>query len=341
SPAFLRKRHYNWKWQDCSFQYATGKVEGHHPVGHVDDLGNSQIAADRYQHIGVHRIHVVAGGEQLDHLGDGAFCPLHQIGANSCGDLIPFGIDVVGHWPRGREAGHLQWSVLDQVEGDDDIHLAFDRRATNLAVALRSVAVTYGEEGTFHLNRQVEDRAGGEIADVEVAANPARRNDRMVSLFRQGNANCSRERLQGNAAVCAESRRRKRILVVVPQRQGRLLEVISQEPEARYVRSPAETGRLELLDRDLQDVARLGAFHVNRAGDRIDLAEIEVLDALDRAFRSKLSAGGVLALKVDRGARNNTLGWREGIVPPQVRLMPVDRVIGGLAHRYLGPSFLP
>ena len=44
----------------ASFEDAAREVERHHPVRHVDDLADPQIAADRHEHIGVDRVHAVA-----------------------------------------------------------------------------------------------------------------------------------------------------------------------------------------------------------------------------------------------------------------------------------------
>ena len=46
-----------------SFEDAAREVERHHPVRHVDDLADPQIAADRSEHVGVDRVHAVARGQ--------------------------------------------------------------------------------------------------------------------------------------------------------------------------------------------------------------------------------------------------------------------------------------
>jgi hypothetical protein len=48
-----------------------------------------------------------------------------------------------------------------------------------------------------------------------------------------------------------------------------------QQAEARHDRGPGPARGLELEQRDLQRIAGLGAIDVDRAGDRVDQAEVQ------------------------------------------------------------------
>ena len=69
---------------------------------------------------------------------------------------------------------------------------------------------------------------------------------------------------------------------------------------------------LNIVDRHLQRIARLGAFDKDRAGDRIDLAEIELRRRPRRCCRPcKLAARGIDAFELDRRAGRHPLGRGE------------------------------
>ena len=141
------------------------------------------------------------------------------------------------------------------------------------------------------------------------------------------------ERLQRHAGVLAEQRRLERAGVVGPDVQRRLLELVGEQPETRNVRRPAEAGRLERLDRHLQRVARLGAFDVDRPGHRVDLAEVEPGHVGDRAVGRQLTAGSVEALELDRRTRARPARPGRNVVPAEMMVAPVDRVVAAIAHR--------
>ena len=90
--------------------------------------------------------------------------------------------------------GRLQLRVLDQVERQHDVHRALDRRAADLAVALRGMRVADRKQRARHLDRQIERGAGGEVADVEIAADPPRRHDRMQARSRRAQCRSCRRR---------------------------------------------------------------------------------------------------------------------------------------------------
>ena len=235
--------------------------------------------------------------------------------------------------PGVVKRGVCEVGALLQIERQHDVHRAFDRRAADLAVALHRMRVADREERARHLDRQIEHRAGGKVADVEIAADAPRRHDGMEPRLGRRHADRAGEGFERHARMRAEGGRLPRRAVVGPQMQRRLAELVGEQAEARDVRRPAEAGRHELADRDFQRVARLGAFHVDRAGDRIDPAEIEVRDVGDRARRGELAGRSVDALELERRAGRHPRGGRERVVPPEVMVAAVDRVAVATGHR--------
>ena len=66
---------------------------------------------------------------------------LHQVRADAGRHLVALGVEMARHRARRGEARRLQLGVLHQVERQHDVHLAFDRRAADFAVALRGMGV--------------------------------------------------------------------------------------------------------------------------------------------------------------------------------------------------------
>ena len=114
--------------------------------------------------------------------------------------------------------------------------------------------------------------------------------------------------------------------------QRRILELVCKKTEARDIRGPAMAGRMEFADRYLQGIARLCAFDIDGARNRIDLAEIQVGERVECRVGSELSAGGIQAFEQDRFAGLGDEGRREILVPAKVMLGPVDGVVAGDAH---------
>ena len=111
----------------------------------------------------------------------------------------------------------------------------------------------------------------------------------------------------------------------------RLLEVVGQKTETRDVRRPSPARRRKGADRDLDGVARLGAVDEDGAGDRIDLCEVEPGDVGDRRLRVELAAGGIERMEFHRLARRDANRGRVGVVPAEMALMVVNRMLG--VHR--------
>jgi hypothetical protein len=116
---------------------------------------------------------------------------------------------MAGHRTGRGEARRLQPGVLDQFERRLDVHLAFDRRAADLAVTLGGMGVADREQRARDLDRQVE-RCRRQIADVKIAADAAWRHHRVVAHLGRCIADGAGEGLQRHAAIFAEQRRLER-----------------------------------------------------------------------------------------------------------------------------------
>ena len=191
------------------------------------------------------------------------------------------------------------------------------------------------EKSTLRFDWQIERDAGGQVANVHVAADPPRRHDGMQSGLSRSDADRSGKRLQWYAAARTESRRRHGDAVVLPDMQSRFLELIGQQAETRNIRCPAMTDRVKLADGHFQGVAGFGALHIDRPGHRVDLAEIQIGQGFQGRIGAELSAGGIQAFEQDgltglcRQRR-----WKI-LVPAEIMLCAMNRVGAGDAHESL------
>ena len=97
----------------------------------------------------------------------------------------------------------------------------------------------------------------------------------MEPRLRGREADRAAERLERNPPTRPVERRNTRGGGELPDVERRLGELICEQPEARDVGGPAPARRGEVEDRHLDRVARLGAVDIDRAGNRVDLAEID------------------------------------------------------------------
>ena len=116
------------------------------------------------------------------------------------------------------------------------------------------MSVPHGEQRAFDANRQEERGSGGEVSDVDVAAEPRGRDDRVRPRGLGSNADRPGERPAGQLKPVAEED-----APVLDRRntQPRLGEVVGKEAEARNDRCPAPSSRSHLEHLDLEHVARL------------------------------------------------------------------------------------
>ena len=114
--------------------------------------------------------------------------------------------------------------------------------------------------------------------------------------------------------------------------EGRDPELIGQQAETRNVGGPAQARGDEVPEGDLERVARLRALDIDRAGDRIDPAEIERRDVDGSRALLELAVGGVEAFEVNGLSRLARQRRREVAVPAEIMVLAVDRMIADGAH---------
>ena len=172
-----------------------------------------------------------------------------------------------------------------------------DRGDADLAVALGEVQVADREQRAGHVHRQPEAGAGAEVADVHVAAVLARRvgaqavggggRPGQLGRGRVGGADrrlaragaleqLPRRRHADRAGVHAgRDRHAGQLLgagvgaVELPAGEEGALEQVAEEARAGPDRGPAEVVGLVGEHLELEHVARLGAGHLERAGQRV------------------------------------------------------------------------
>src|SRR6185437_10169397 len=137
----------------------------------------------------------------------------------------------------------------------------------------------------------------------------------------------ARKRFQRDFPPGDEGAWRQGPLVVAPQAQSGLLELLGEQTEARNIRGPAPPGGREGQNRHFQDVARLRSIHEHRTCHRIDAREIQAADVLYVRRRRELSAGGILYLELERLSGRDSHRRRQAVVPAEVLLM--DRMAVG------------
>src|ERR1700712_4713933 len=90
--------------RESSVEHVAWEVEAHHPVRNVDEFGDSQIACDRAEHIGIVGAEPVQLPEQLDHIADGVARSSHEIRSDTGRHFIALCVEVSRYRPWCREA---------------------------------------------------------------------------------------------------------------------------------------------------------------------------------------------------------------------------------------------
>jgi len=127
----------------------------------------------------------------------------------------------------------------------------------------------------------------------------------MQARFRLRHADGAGKGLQRDLAVLAPQCGGQGACVVFPDRQGGVGELVCQQAETRNVRRPPPSRSVlhaggEILQRHLQRVTRFGPLDIDRARDRVDLAEIQRGDIGHGARRAKLARRRIHAVEKDR-----------------------------------------
>ena len=110
--------------------------------------------------------------------------------------------------------------------------------------------------------------------------------DRRQQVAGRGDADDAHERGAGDPHAGQVVRRRPAV-GQLPADQVGVGEVVAQEPEPGDLGREPERLRDHLQDLGHQQVARLGAGHEHRPGERVDQAEVDLLDVLRRWSRRR------------------------------------------------------
>ena len=232
----------------------------------------------------------------------------------------------------GHRAGRdvtrpAQLGPLDKFELERHVDRAFDGRAADLAVALCRMGIADREDRAIDLDRQIQLRAFGNVADVHIAAHIARRDDAVQARLRGGDPNRSAHGLERHAPAGAVHDRCLKAGVVVPVVQVRVGELVGEQAEAGDVAGPAPARGAKGQYRDLERIARLRAIDVDRPGDRIDAPEIEFCEVAGGGVFGELPGGCVQRFELDALARRDLQLGRKRVIPAVVDMFAVDRVL--------------
>ena len=258
----------------------------------------------------------------------------HQVGPDPGGDEIALLVEMTRYRTRRLKPREGQAGALDQVESERHAHRALDGGAADLAVALRGVGIANREQRAGDLDREIERGPGGEVADVHVAADPPGRDDAVRPGLSGRHPDRAAERLERHPRSGTVGGRREAPSVVAPDMERRVGELVGQEPESRDEGGPSPAHRRERFDRNLEGVARLGPVDIDRAGDRVDLGEIERADVGDGRVLAQLTAGCLDHLELDRVAGRHRQHRLVGVVPAEVVARGVDGVTRATRHRW-------
>jgi hypothetical protein len=105
-------------------------------------------------------------------------------------------------------------------------------------------------------------------------------------------------------------------------------EAVFEEAEAFYDAGPTPAVMLRGEDVDLEDVAGLGVFDPDGAGEGVDAGAVDGEILLDRCARMDLRAASVDALDGDLIAGCDAEARREGAIPDGVRGLGGESVPG-------------
>ncbi len=109
---------------------------------------------------------------------------------------------------RGRDERRPGYfHVASRIEGHGDRGGTLDARAGHFAIALGSMHITAGEEGSVDGDREEQRAASDQAAHVQVAPYRARRDCRLLPILAWGHAHHTAERLHGHADRVRQRRR--------------------------------------------------------------------------------------------------------------------------------------
>ena len=287
------------------------RAEAMQALIHVDHLGHPAIPGGHHHLLGL----VLA-----------ELAPLHQqarrLVLEDVERLVEIAVDPDSDERVLRlDARPLELHVLQHVDGDPHLLVGgFERGEVDLAVALRGVRIAGPQQRALDKHGDVERRAFGEIANVEVAGVAARRHRAVLPGLRARDAYGAWERRQRNL----DSRRELCDLAIEVEVEvldltvGKLARKLTEH--SGHVEVGPVRPRHDFGDMHLQYVTGLRAFDVHRTGQSVRASAriigAQLLDLLDGRPRHDLVVRMHHRLEHDRVARVDVQHRRLGIVEP-------------------------
>src|SRR3982075_3520023 len=163
------------------------------------------------------------------------------------------------------------------------------------------MAIAGREQGAGNVNREVELRAGRQVARVDVASALGRRQHVVGPGFIGRDTHGSAKRLDRDVDVVPQ-------LCRLPIAQIEIAdvgvgEVGGQQSEPWEQGSPAPRAWLQLQDLDLEDIARLCAFYEHRPTKWVQVVEIQGAKLGRVVTFLKLARGDLFGVEMDDVSR--------------------------------------
>lgn len=291
--------------------------------GLVDDLAEAEFEGDGAENVGVDGGEAPASDEEVDHSEGGGARGIGEVGTGLYDDP-GVGGRVGGDGFAGLDQRAAEGLLFVELEAQGNVERALDAVDADFAVALGGVAVATTEERAGVEDGEIKTRAGAEFADVEVAAKGPGWARAELTIVGAGDAHDAEKGPHrndgGRERACG-------VGVELPVEEIRIAELFLEKAHAfdNAGPSPAVVAGLECID--LQDVAGLGAFDPDRAGEGVDASAVDGEILFGGHPGTYLAAAGVDALEIDGVPGLDSEAWRECAVPNGV---------GGLSGQGVG-----
>ena len=282
--------------------------------GFVDDLAEAEAHGDGAEDVGVDGGEGPAGDEEIDHAEGSVLGCGGEVGAG--GEDDPgVGVGVGRERVGGFDDGAGERLLFVEMKAEGEVEGALDAVDADLAVSLGGVAVAAGEEGSGDEDGKVEGGAGGELADVEVAAEGAGRAGAEFAVLCAGDAHDTGEGTEGDDGGHEGA---GGVFVKLPVEEVGVAEVVLEEAEAFDDAGPAPAVVLGVENVDLEDVAGFGGIDIDGASEGVDEGAVDLQVMFRGHDGMDLGAAGVDASDLDGVAGGDMEARREGAVPDGV-----------------------
>ncbi len=166
-------------------------------------------------------------------------------------------------------------AFLDR-QPDGRRHRRLNRRAADLAVALRRVPIAAGEQGALDFHRQIQDGARRDVLAVYVPAGLVGGDCREVARNGTRDADGAQEGAHGNP----DARLKHSVVLLgsgtqIPDLERRLRELVGQEAEPGEDGCPAVGCGFEIEKFNFEDITGFGAVDGYGAKKGVNEGEVE------------------------------------------------------------------